>query len=87
MLRNGYKTDNVSVLMYSQRWRRDEASGGTDPAGARGGNARAGPLLKFYVLPSAAKTPVDQYTESTSTFSSSSCSSQHWWRPVIPQTL
>ena len=24
------------------------------------------PLLKFYVLPSAAKTPVDQYTESTS---------------------
>ncbi|MCU0295857.1 MAG: DUF3068 domain-containing protein, partial [Candidatus Nanopelagicales bacterium] len=23
------------------------------------------PLLKFYVLPSAAKTPIDQYTEST----------------------
>lgn len=25
------------------------------------------PLLKFYVLPSAAKTPIDQYTESTAT--------------------
>ena len=24
------------------------------------------PLLKFYVLPSAAKTPLDQYSESTS---------------------